>query len=95
MSDLYSVIQVIEFASNVIGKKGPLEIDMGVYAHQVDMDEGDKLSDIYVLGNADTDITFDDILKMLNTINGLVEELGQDRTYFLEDILSDGFCWGS
>jgi len=66
-----------------------LDIDIGVYANQTETDESDKLSDINVLGNADSDITFDDIIKMLKTINGLVEKLGEDSTYFLEDILRD------
>jgi hypothetical protein len=66
-----------------------LDIDIGVYANQTETDESDKLSDIHVLGNADSDITFDDIIKMLKTINGLVEKLGEDSTYFLEDILRD------
>gem|GEM_PF-4581590 len=66
-----------------------MDIDIGVYANQTETDESDKLSDINVLGNADSDITFDDIIKMLKTINGLVEKLGEDSTYFLEDILRD------
>jgi hypothetical protein len=85
----------IQFAQEVVGKTGGIQIDTGIYAHNINMDEADKKSDIYILGNVNTDVTFDDVITMLAALDGLVNELELNRTYFLEHMSDVGFLWGS
>ena len=37
MSDLYSAAEVLLVASELIGKKGPIEIDSRIYRHNINL----------------------------------------------------------
>ena len=44
---LYSAAEVLLVASELIGKKGQIEIDSRIYSHNINMEESDKKWFIY------------------------------------------------
>lgn len=44
MSDLYSAADILLVANEIVGKKGPIEIDSRIYSHNINLKECDKES---------------------------------------------------
>jgi hypothetical protein len=42
MSDLYSSTEILVLANEIVGKKGPIEIDSKIYSHNINMEESNK-----------------------------------------------------
>jgi len=101
MSDLYSAIEILIVASEIVGIKGPIEIDSKIYSHNINMEECDKESDSYILGE-NGKVTFDELIELITKLNDLVDELVDEtgRSYYFEGIekVSDNkfiMSWGS
>ena len=88
MSELYSAVEILTIANEIIGKNGPIEIDSGIYSHNNDMDENEKGSDIYILGKDGSVITFEQLIKLLGQLDELVNDLMDNtgRSYYFEGL---------
>ena len=102
MSDLYSAAEVLLVASELIGKKGPIEIDSRIYRHNINLEKSDKGNDLHILGENGNEVTFEELIELItklnNLVDGLVEETG--RTYCFEGIEKNTdnkfvMLWGS
>ncbi len=102
MSDLNSATEILIVASEIIGKKGPIEIDSRIYSHNINMEELDKGNDSYTLGENGKKVTFEELINLITKLNDLVDELVDEtgRSYYFESIekVSDNkyiMSWGS
>ena len=102
MSDLYAATEVLVVASEIVGKKGPIEIDSRIYSHNINLAKCDKENDYYILGKNGNDVTFEELIKLITKLNDLVDELytATGRSYCFEGIekYSDNkfiILWGS
>ena len=101
MSDLYSAIEVLLVANEIVGKKGPIAIDSRIYRHNINMEEVDKGNDLYILGENGNEVTFEELIELITKLNDLVDNLysATGRSYYFEGIekSSDMFvmAWGS
>jgi hypothetical protein len=102
MSDLYSAKEILVVASEIVGKKGPIEIDSRIYSHNINIRECDKGNDFYILGENGNKVTFEELIELITKLNDLVDELytATGRSYCFEGIdkySDDKFIisWGS
>jgi len=102
MSDLYSAAEILVVASEVLGKKGPIEIDSRIYCHNINLKECDKGNDLYILGGNGNKITFEELIELITKLNDLVDDLEDEtgRSYYFEGMekVSDNIfsmSWGS
>jgi hypothetical protein len=88
MSDLYSAIEILVVANEIVGKKGPIEIDSKIYSHNINMEESNKGNDLYILGENGNKVTFEELIKLITKLNDLVDELVDEtgRSYYFESI---------
>ncbi len=88
MSDLYSATEILVIANEIIGKKGPIEIDSKIYSHNINMKECDKGNDLYILGGNGNKITFEELIELITKLNDLVDDLVDEtgRSYCFEGI---------
>ena len=93
MSDLYYATEILVVTNEVVGKKGPIEIDSRIYRHNINIEECDKGNDLYILGENGNKVTFEELIKLITKLNDLVDELVDEtgRSYCFEGIekLSD------
>ena len=102
MSDLYSATEILAVANEIVGKKGPIEINSRIYSHNINLKECDKGIDLYFLGENGNQITFEELIELITKLNDLVDELVDEtgRSYCFEGIekLSSNkfiMSWGS
>lgn len=102
MSDLATAADILQFASDIVGKTGPITLDTRVYAHNILLDEDRSSEDQIVLGEGGTAVTFATVIALFEQLNELVDELSDDsgRTYFFEGITKHSAAhfslnWGS
>ena len=83
MSDLFSAIETLTVAKEIIGNNGPIEINSGIYSHNINMDDNEKGNDIYILGEDGSVITFEQLIKLLSQLDELADNLEDEtgRTY--------------
>jgi hypothetical protein len=88
MSDLYSSTEILVLANEIVGKKGPIEIDSKIYSHNINMEESNKGNDLYILGENSNKVTFEELIKLITKLNDLVDELIEQtgRSYYFEGI---------
>jgi hypothetical protein len=88
MSDLYSSTEILVLANEIVGKKGPIEIDSKIYSHNINMEESNKGNDLYILGENGNKVTFEELIKLITKLNDLVDELVDEtgRSYYFESI---------
>tara|TARA_R110002167_G_C12705808_1_gene654490 strand:- start:14035 stop:14343 length:309 start_codon:yes stop_codon:yes gene_type:complete len=88
MSDLYSATEILVVASEIVGEKGPIEIDSRIYSHNINMEESNKGNDLYILGENGNKVTFEEFIKLITKLNDLVDELVDEtgRSYCFEGI---------
>jgi len=88
MSDLYSAAEILVVANEIVGKKGPFEIDSRIYSHNINMKESDKGNDSYILGENGNKVTFEELIELITKLNDLVDELVDEtgRSYYFEGI---------
>jgi hypothetical protein len=88
MSDLYSAKEILVVASEIVGKKGPIEIDSRIYSHNINIRECNKGNDLYILGENGNKVTFEEFIKLITKLNDLVDELVDEtgRSYCFEGI---------
>ena len=65
MSDLYSAKEILVVASEIVGKKGPIEIDSRIYSHNINIRECNKGNDLYILGENGNKVTFEEFIKLI------------------------------
>ena len=84
MSDLYSAAEILVVANEIVGKKGPFEIDSRIYSHNINMKEYDS----YILGENGNKVTFEELIELITKLNDLVDELVDEtgRSYYFEGI---------
>lgn len=102
MSDLYSSTEILVLANEIVGKKGPIEIDSKIYSHNINMEVSNKGNDLYILGENGNKVTFEELIKLITKLNDLVDKLVDEtgRSYCFEGIekySDDKFIilWGS
>lgn len=102
MSDLCSAAEVLLVANEIVGKKGPFEINSRIYSHNINLKECDKESDSYILGENGSEVTFEELIELITKLNDLVDDLKDEtgRSYYFEGIekaLDNKFImlWGS
>lgn len=100
MSEMYIVQEVIKLASVVVGKAGPIEIDTGIYSHNILLKESGKGDDIRILGEAGGEITLKELVKMFSELDSIIDGFNDARTFSFSRIsqISDkrfAFQWGS
>ncbi|MGB0936756.1 MAG: hypothetical protein ACPGTQ_04825 [Colwellia sp.] len=102
MSDLYSAAEILLVASELIGKKGPIEIDSRIYRHNMNLEKSNKGNDLHILGEGGIEVTFEELIELIIKLNDLVDELIEQtgRSYYFEGIerVSDNkfiMSWGS
>ncbi len=88
MSDLYSAAEVLRVANEIVGKKGPVEIDSKIYSHNINIEECDKGNDLFILGENGNKITFEELIQLITKLDDLVEGLVDKtgRSYCFEGI---------
>jgi len=88
MSDLYSAIEILVVASEIVGKKGPIEIDSRIYSHNINMEDLDKGNDSNTLGENGKKVTFEELIELITKLNDLIENLVDEtgRSYCFEGI---------
>jgi hypothetical protein len=88
MSDLYSAKEILVVASEIVGKKGPIEIDSRIYSHNINIRECDKGNDFYILGENGNKVTFEELIELITKLNDLVDDLIEQtgRSYYFEGI---------
>ena len=88
MSDLYYATEILVVTNEVVGKKGPIEIDSRIYRHNINIEECDKGNDLYILGENGNKVTFEELIKLITKLNDLVDELVDEtgRSYYFESI---------
>jgi hypothetical protein len=88
MSDLYSAAEILLVASELIGKKGPIEVDSKIYSHNINLKECDKGSDSHILGQNGNEVTFKELIELITKLNDLVDESFEEtgRSYYFEGI---------
>ncbi len=88
MSDLYSATEILVVAKEIIGKKGPIEIDSRIYSHNINMEESNKGNDSYILAENGNEVTFGELIELITKLNDLVDELVDEtgRSYCFEGI---------
>lgn len=91
-------IEMGKFVLTILGKAGPINIDVGINGHNDDLEE---FSDDFVIGK-ETAIDIQDCLSFLNKLEkyALNPAFDNGRSYFFEGIreLEDGsyrISWGS
>ena len=84
MSDLYSAAEILVVANEIVGKKGPFEINSRIYSHNINM----KGNDSYILGENGNKVTFEELIELITKLNDLVDELVDEtgRSYYFEGI---------
>lgn len=65
MSDLFSAAEILAMAKDIVGNKGPIKFDMGIYSHNINMDDSEKGEDITVLGSEQENITLAELADFL------------------------------
>lgn len=102
MSDLYSATEILVVANEIVGKKGPIEIDSKIYSHNINMEESAKGNDLYHMGESGNQVTFKELIELITKLNDLVDDLEEEtgRSYCFEGIekVSDNkfiILWGS
>lgn len=88
MSDLYSAAEILVVASEIVGKKGPIEIDSRIYSHNINIEECDKGNDLFILGENGKKVTFEKLIELITKLDDLVDELVDEtgRSYCFEGI---------
>ena len=88
MSDLYSATEILVVANEIVGKKGPIEIDSKIYRHNINLEKSDKGNDSYILGENGNDVTFEELIDLITKLNDLVDEIQDEtgRSYYFEGI---------
>tara|TARA_R110002012_G_scaffold322063_1_gene554424 strand:+ start:14552 stop:14806 length:255 start_codon:yes stop_codon:yes gene_type:complete len=66
MSDLYSATEILVVASEIVGKKGPIEIDSRIYRHNINLEKSDKGNDLHILGEDGIEVTFEELIQLMN-----------------------------
>jgi len=102
MSDLFTAAKILEISKDIVGKKGPVGIDTGIYKHNLLFEDKDKKCDVYMLGEDGNEITIDQMVALFSMLDDLVDKLMSKtwRSYYFEGMvqLSDNefyICWGS
>jgi hypothetical protein len=85
---LYSATEILVLANEIVGKKGPIEIDSRIYSHNINMEECDKGNDSYILGENCNEVTFEELIELITKLNYLVDDLIEQtgRSYYFEGI---------
>ncbi|WP_113905741.1 hypothetical protein [Aliidiomarina celeris] len=102
MSDLNVVSEVLSLAQELVGKQGPIELNTGIYDHNIFLEEDRSAEDIVVLGEDKSEITFAQLIELFEQLDSLVDDLSDEteRSYFFEGITKNSatsysFNWGS
>jgi len=102
MSDLYSAAEILVVASEIVGKKGPIEIDSRIYSHNINIEECDKGNDLYILGENGNEVTFKELIGLITKLDDLVDDLVDKTGRFycfegIEKVSGNKFfiLWGS
>lgn len=88
MSNLYSATEILLVANEIVGKKGPFEINSRIYSHNINLKECDKKNDSYILGEDGNEITFEELIELITKLNDLVDDLIEEtgRSYCFEGV---------
>jgi hypothetical protein len=102
MSDLFAAAEILTMAKDIVGNNGPIKIDMGIYSHNITMDDSEKGEDITVLGSEKENITLVELADFFVKLDALVNDLEDDtgRTYGFDGIRKEedksfSIIWGS
>jgi hypothetical protein len=88
MMDLSAVNYFLEFADAIIGKKGPIVLDVNILGWAAEGEEYDQKKDIFVIGEKNRVVTYQDVSKTFSKIkkNPLFKEAFDSRDFVFEGV---------
>jgi hypothetical protein len=105
MSGTYEILALLNALNEMIGEQGPLILDTGILQHSDNSEKYDPSSDHIIIGEDETEISFDDIyaaFQKMDKIKIFKKELNSGRSYFFEGIRKNkknpkkfDISWGS